>query len=264
MPVACTRFCELPGVPTVGGTKNPDVAAIVALAPDLVVVNDEENRWQDATALIDAGLAVHSMSPRSVHDVGAEVRALADAARAAGARAVRRRRLGRVDRVGALAALVRRVRRGVAASVDVAGGDTYGSSLLDLLGVNNVFADSLERYPEVTLARGRGPGPEPDPPAERALRVRSRARGARSSREVTGVPIVFVDGRDLFWWGDPHPGRRRPPRRARCVRDHTACGSRTHRLGGGVGRRIGRGVASCARVAQGGSGRAAFRPISML
>ena len=30
--------------------------------------------------------------------------------------------------------------------------DTYGSSLLDLLGVSNVFADSVERYPEVTLA----------------------------------------------------------------------------------------------------------------
>ena len=77
VPVACTRFCELEGVPTIGGTKNPDVAAIVKLAPDLVVVNDEENRWEDATAFIDAGIAVHSMSPRSVHDVGAEVRALA-------------------------------------------------------------------------------------------------------------------------------------------------------------------------------------------
>ena len=75
-PIACTRFCEQPDLPVVGGTKNPDLAAIVALAPDLVVVNDEENRWEDATALIDAGLAVHSMSPRSVHDVGAEVRAL--------------------------------------------------------------------------------------------------------------------------------------------------------------------------------------------
>src|SRR5471032_1294213 len=29
--------------------------------------------------------------------------------------------------------------------------DTYGSSLLDLLGVGNVFAGSIERYPETTL-----------------------------------------------------------------------------------------------------------------
>ena len=100
-PIACTRFCEQPGVPTVGGTKNPDVAAIVALAPDLVVVNDEENRWEDATALIDAGLAVHSMSPRSVHDVGAGGARARRARRRGGAGAVRRGRLGRVARVGA-------------------------------------------------------------------------------------------------------------------------------------------------------------------
>jgi len=46
-PIACTRFCDLNGVTTVGGTKRPDVRAIVELAPDLVVVNDEENRWDD-------------------------------------------------------------------------------------------------------------------------------------------------------------------------------------------------------------------------
>ena len=77
VPVACTRFCELDGVPTIGGTKRPDVPAIIDLAPDLVVVNDEENRWDDAAAMIDAGLSVHSMSPRSAYDVGGEVRALA-------------------------------------------------------------------------------------------------------------------------------------------------------------------------------------------
>src|SRR5205807_1142907 len=47
-PVAVTRFCEQPGLPTVGGTKDPDVAAIVALGPDLVVVDEEENRREDA------------------------------------------------------------------------------------------------------------------------------------------------------------------------------------------------------------------------
>src|SRR5436309_2596065 len=72
-PVACTRFCEQPDIPLVGGTKDPDLAEIIALHPDLVVVNDEENRLADASALIDAGLAVHSMSPRSVEDVGAAV-----------------------------------------------------------------------------------------------------------------------------------------------------------------------------------------------
>ena len=47
-PVACTRFCEQPDLPHVGGTKDPDIAAILALAPDLVVVCDEENRREGA------------------------------------------------------------------------------------------------------------------------------------------------------------------------------------------------------------------------
>ena len=50
-PVACTRFCDQPGLPAIGGTKNPDVDRIVELAPDLVVVNEEENRRADADAL---------------------------------------------------------------------------------------------------------------------------------------------------------------------------------------------------------------------
>ena len=69
-PVAVTRFCEQPTLRAVGGTKDPDIAAIVALAPDLVVVNDEENRREDADALTAAGLAVHVTHVHSVDDVG--------------------------------------------------------------------------------------------------------------------------------------------------------------------------------------------------
>jgi ABC-type hemin transport system substrate-binding protein len=200
VPVACTRFCELDGVPIVGGTKRPDVQAIVDLAPDLVVVNDEENRWDDAAALIDSGLAVHSMSPRSVHDVGGEVRALAA-------------RLdvsvpfpfGSEDWNGWLATIL--TPRWYDAFVAVwrrpwmsIASDTYGASLLDVLGVGNVFADSFDRYPEVSLEEVAARAPNliilPSEPYE---------FGPEHAREIEaqvgGVPIVFVDGRDLFWWG---------------------------------------------------------------
>ena len=60
-PLAVTRFCEAPdGVSRVGGTKNPDVDAIVALAPDLVIMDQEENRREDAEALERAGVTVHA------------------------------------------------------------------------------------------------------------------------------------------------------------------------------------------------------------
>ena len=200
VPIACTRFCELAGVQTVGGTKRPDVRAIVDLAPDLVVVNDEENRWSDAAELIDAGVAVHSMSPRSVHDVGGEVRALAS-------------RLdvgvpfpfGGDDWDGWVATVL--TPRWYDAFVAVwrrpwmsLASDTYGASLLDVLGVGNVFADSFDRYPEVTLEEVAARAPNlvilPSEPYE---------FGPEHAREielvVSGVPIAFVDGRDLFWWG---------------------------------------------------------------
>jgi ABC-type Fe3+-hydroxamate transport system substrate-binding protein len=199
-PVGVTRFCDLAGVPTVGGTKDPDVDAVVGLAPDLVVVNDEENRVEDFRRLAAAGLEVHSMSPRSVHDVGGEVRALAA-------------RLGRPVPApfapgewddwlasmlaprwwDAFVAVWRRPWMSLAS-------DTYGSSLLDLVGVGNVCADSFDRYPEVTLREVAARAPnvvllpsEPYPFGPRHV--------AEVAAAVPGVPVLLVDGRDLFWWG---------------------------------------------------------------
>ena len=94
-PVACTRFCEQPGLRTVGGTKNPDVATIVELDPDLVVMNDEENRREDFDALRDAGVTVHSMSPRDVADVLPAVRRARRRRRRRGAAGPRDRNVGR-------------------------------------------------------------------------------------------------------------------------------------------------------------------------
>jgi ABC-type Fe3+-hydroxamate transport system substrate-binding protein len=199
-PVACTRFCEQPDLPTVGGTKNPDVDAIVALAPDLVVVNNEENRVEDANLLAAAGVELHDMSPRSVTDVGREVVALcervgvpvpspfgADEYDAWLASVLSPRWFD------AFVAVWRRPWMSLAT-------DTYGSSLLDLLGVDNVFADSLDRYPEVTLTEVAARAPNLVVlPSEPYAFTQRHAEEIRA--EVPGVPIVFVDGRDLFWWG---------------------------------------------------------------
>jgi ABC-type hemin transport system substrate-binding protein len=199
-PVGVTRFCAAQGPAVVGGTKNPDIAAIVGLAPDLVVVNDEENRVGDARALAAAGLRLHDMSPRSVEDVGAEVRALA-------ARIDARvpSPFGADEWDGWMASIL--TPRWWDAFVAVwrrpwmsLATDTYGASLLDLLGVGNVFADSLDRYPEVTLQEVAARAPNvvllPSEPYE---------FGSRHVREVEaavpGVPIALIDGRDLFWWG---------------------------------------------------------------
>lgn len=59
--VAATDWCTHPAdlvVARVGGTKNPDLEAIGALAPDLVVANAEENRQVDLDVLRTQGIPV--------------------------------------------------------------------------------------------------------------------------------------------------------------------------------------------------------------
>lgn len=62
--VGATDWCTHPadlesyGVARVRGTKNPDLAAIKALRPDVVVANREENRELDVRRLRDSGVRV--------------------------------------------------------------------------------------------------------------------------------------------------------------------------------------------------------------
>lgn len=209
MPVACTRFCDQPGLPTVGGTKTPDLDAIVSLAPDLVIVNDEENRREDAEALAAAGLELHSMSPRSVTEVGPAVRALASAAGVAVPAPFDdvswRRWLDELTRRAHAAARRRAVVLVWRRPWMTANGDTYGSSVLEVLGVENLFAGDPQRYPETTLddvARSR---PQlvllPDEPYPFSARHVPEVEAA-----IAGGRVVPCDGRDLFWWGWRTPG----------------------------------------------------------
>jgi ABC-type Fe3+-hydroxamate transport system substrate-binding protein len=69
--VAVTDYCTKPAeglapLPKIGGTKNPNVAQIIALAPDLVLLNSEENRQEDHQALQAAGITTWVTEPRTV------------------------------------------------------------------------------------------------------------------------------------------------------------------------------------------------------
>lgn len=207
-PIACTRFCEQPRIAAVGGTKDPEVAQISLLKPDLVVVNDEENRLEDVERLRKLGLAVHEMSPRSVAEVGPAVAALASAVGtevpepfgpatwAAWLEDRRRQRKGEPRRTFVL--VWRRPWMTLA-------GDTYGSSLLHLLGCFNVFTGRGVRYPMVELEEAAGRSPdlvllptEPYPFKERHV--------AEVTAGIPGAEVAIVDGQDLFWWGIRTPG----------------------------------------------------------
>ncbi|MEQ1786661.1 MAG: helical backbone metal receptor [Acidimicrobiales bacterium] len=186
-PVACTRFCEQPQLPHVGGTKDPDVAAIADLAPDLVVVDEEENRREDHDAFVAAGLAVHVCAVRDLAGLDAQMAALAAAVEA------------RWEPIGPLPAPepARRAWVPIWRRPWMALGEpTYGSTVLRTLGIANVAAPD-GAYPEVdpAVARARGADvviapSEPYPFAERH----------RAELEAV-APAVLVDGRDLLWWG---------------------------------------------------------------
>jgi ABC-type hemin transport system substrate-binding protein len=198
VPVGCTRFCDLEDVPKVGGTKRVDVDAVVDLAPDVVVVNDEENRIEDADALRGRGLALHEMSPHVLSDVGPCVAALAT-------------RIGVTTPppFDAWDAWLARTRRDTFATAFVPvwrrpymsmAADTYGSSLLEHLGIANVYADAATRYPEVELEDVAARAPSlallPSEPYEFTDDHVPEVQGA-----LPGTLVELVDGRDLFWWG---------------------------------------------------------------
>ena len=193
-PTACTRFCEQPQLPHVGGTKDPDVAAIVDLRPDLVVMDAEENRREDHDALVAAGVRVHATAVRSLDDLDEQLPRLADLVGAtweplgAAPDPPMTRR--------AFVPIWKRPWMGL-------GGPTYGSSLLRSLGIAEV-TEERGRYTEVTLDEVAGLGADvvvaPDEPYPFGERHRAQLEAV--------APVVFVDGRDLLWWGERTRGAR--------------------------------------------------------
>lgn len=205
-PVACTRFCEQPEIRSVGGTKNPDLAEIGALEPDLVVVDEEENRKSDYDRLVCRGLDVHVLAVRSVGDVAEQLPVLA-------------RRVGVTWEPpvwGSAPAL--RIRAAVPIwrrPYMLLGQGTYGASVLEQIGVGVIAPGSSEGGEPLTgqAGRDRYPTVEPEALADLAARgaevvlvptepYRFGSRHRLELAELTGgLPVVEVDGQDLFWWG---------------------------------------------------------------
>ena len=186
-PLACTRFCERPDLRQVGGTKNPDVDAIVELAPDVVVLDRQENRLEDHDALVAAGVEVVVLD---VDDLDGLADELATLAAAVGV-AVPSLDLPVLPPLG-LRAFVPIWRR----PWMTIGGATYGSTLLAAIGVDNVFAGAAP-YPEVTLEEAAARRPD-------VVLVPSEPYGFSDGHLVelaVVAPTVRVDGQDLFWWG---------------------------------------------------------------
>lgn len=188
-PVACTKYCEQPQLRHVGGTKNPEIDAIVGLQPDVVLVDRVENRKEDAEALIERGLRVVDIDVRTLADVPGEMATVA-AAVGLDLPAIEVPSARPIERT-AFVPIWRRPWMTI-------GPETYGATLLASIGIGNVFADAAVDFPEVSLDDVVDRAPDlvlvPSEPYEfKPPHLDELA--------VTGATIVEVDGQDLFWWG---------------------------------------------------------------
>ncbi|MEO6323701.1 MAG: helical backbone metal receptor [Thermoanaerobaculia bacterium] len=153
--VGVTRYCIHPaeavkGLVRVGGTKNPDLALIRTLAPDVVFLNAEENRREDAEA-IAAEFPIDVSLPRRAAEVPDMLRQLG-------------RRTGRTSEAEHWAALIDAALAQlspVPEPVRVAyliwkdpfmtiGDETYIADLLKLGGGVNVLGGRGKDYPTVS------------------------------------------------------------------------------------------------------------------
>jgi ABC-type Fe3+-hydroxamate transport system substrate-binding protein len=197
--VGATDYCTHPAgldVARVGGSKYPDLGRVRALRPDLVLLNMEENRAEDADALRAAGIGVHVTFPRTVDEALTELAAMLTVLGATGEPGwlAEARRAWAAVRPGPPRRAVVPVWR---KPWVVVGGGTFATDVLRRLGVTNLYADHADRYPRPTLAEIRDRRPElvvlPDEPY-----LFTAADGPEA---FPGTPCALVSGRHLTWYG---------------------------------------------------------------
>lgn len=197
--VAATDWCTMPpdlDVTRIRGTKNPDTAAIVALAPDLVIANQEENRELDVRRLRDAGVPVWVTRIRSVDEAFTSIERMFDTA------------LGwdvpewlpQARTLWAAPPAPDGPRVAVAIWRDpwmVVGGDTFADDVLSRLGCVNAFRDHGDRYPSVPADEIDAMGLDlvllPDEPY-----VFTATDGPDA---FPRTPTALISGRMLTWYG---------------------------------------------------------------
>lgn len=197
--VGATDWCSHPAsldVSRVRGTKNPDVAAIIGLRPDLVLVNQEENRELDVVRLREAGVPVWVTVIEDVPQAIASMTRMFETALGWGVPP------WLVDVTQAWDHPMPPVRARVAVPIwrdpwMVVGRNTFTGDLLRRLGCENAFAETSGRYPHVAVADIDTAGADvvllPDEPY---------AFTADDGPEAfSRTPTRLVDGRLLTWYG---------------------------------------------------------------
>lgn len=213
--VGITDYCVHPAdgvraIEKVGGTKTPKVERIVELRPDVVLVNEEENRVEDARELEARGVRCHNTFPKDaletaamVRDIGAVLERRDEAERIAQDIERRVQRVARAARGRPEVTWAYLIWRKPWMTVNR---DTFASALLTLAGGRNVFAERAERYPEISIEQLVSANPE------RVLLCTEpfpfEAKHVDELCAATGWPrarFSIADGEYLSWHGSRTP-----------------------------------------------------------
>jgi ABC-type Fe3+-hydroxamate transport system substrate-binding protein len=200
--VGVTDWCSHPpGLPAarIGGTKNPDVAGIAELEPDLVLANEEENRPADLAGLRALGLAVWVTRIRGLTEAFSSLHQMITLACGLP-------RPDWLDMAEACWAQLPAARQDMARTAIVPiwrrpwmvlGRDTFAGDVLARLGVRNIYASHQDRYPRIRIEDLRASAADlvvlPDEPYP---------FGAEDGPEAfPAMPAALVSGRHLTWYG---------------------------------------------------------------
>lgn len=212
--VGVTDYCTHPPddiarVAKVGGTKDPHIEHIVRLAPDLVIVNEEENRHEDFTALTERGVSVYVTAPRTVVDGIAMIERLGPV-------------LGCQTASEQMAVRLRTLYAQVVAEVSTRprlrvfcpiwrkpwmtfNADTYADDMLWCCGAENIVRTKPERYFSIALEDIAALEPEvivlpsePYPFTNKHFVHLKELAGTPASR---GGHFYCIDGMALCWYG---------------------------------------------------------------
>jgi ABC-type Fe3+-hydroxamate transport system substrate-binding protein len=203
-----TRFCIHPAevvksIAKVGGTKTPDLEAIAKLAPELIFLNEEENRREDYQWLAER-FNVEVSLPKTVAEVPLQLRrfgAITGSEAAAEARAL--------ELEAALEDLAKQTTQGRSfryayliwqGPLMTVNADTYVADLFARAGGAGVFAEHPDRYPIINLDDLRAAAPElvflPDEPFPFQEKHR-----AELQPQLPGAGLRLVSGDDCCWHG---------------------------------------------------------------
>ncbi|MCI0616184.1 helical backbone metal receptor, partial [bacterium] len=152
--VAITTFCRFPEDKVIhktkiGGTKNPDRQKILELKPDVIILNEEENRKEDADFFRDHGIPLRITFPSNVPEASEIVKELGKEFH----ETVKSESICNQIKE-ALESI--RVPRSVATLIFIwkrpywtFNRSTYVHSICEVVGLKNVFADLKDRYPQL-------------------------------------------------------------------------------------------------------------------